>query len=202
MLDNSMNLARFILVLQLMALLAPGQHARQTQPSLPRQPKALVESLYQQVLARHPIGIPKGADMTTFGPYLSKTLLHRIDLARACGADWYRKNPDPHLKPAFSWLELGLFSGGDEQATPSSFAVEKVQSDKDGSSRVYVRLTYEGPRERPWVWHVAAIVLRKNRHYVVDDVIYLKEPGESAGSRLSAALSEGCDGAHWVGFDN
>lgn len=197
-----MNLAWWsFLLLQIMAPLALAQRVQQNQPtSPPKEPNALVQSLYQQVVAHHPIGIPKGADMKTFAPYLSQRLLHRIDLATVCGADWYRKNPDPHLKPAFSWLELGLFSGGDEQATPSSFVVERTQSEKDGSFRVYVKLTYEEPLERPWIWHVAAIVLHQNGHYVVDDVIYLREPGESAESRLSAALSEGCDGPHWVGF--
>ena len=198
-----MNLMRSISLLLFTTTLARGQVLQQSQPaSLSRQPDVLVHSLYQQVLVHHPIGIPKGADMKTFAPYLSETLLHRIDLATACGADWYRQNPDPRLKPAFGWLELGLFSGGDEQATPSSFVVDRSQAEKDGSIHVYVKLTYEEPRERPWTWRVAAIVLLENGHYVVDDIIYLKEPGESAESRLSKILSEGCDGPRWIGFGN
>src|SRR5580700_2268815 len=164
-----------------------GQLGDQSKPSaLPNRPQALVESLYVQVVARHPVGLPKGADMKTFAPYLSKTLLHRINLASACGADWYRQNPDPQLKPAFDWLELDLFSGADEEATPSSSVVERAQLEKDGSIRVYVKLTYKEPGERPWTWRVAPIVLRANGQYVVDDVIFLKEDGESAEARLSA----------------
>lgn len=196
-----MNFKLFILLFQLMAPLTLVQASQQSQPaSLPKQPRALVQSLYQQVVARHPIGIPKGADMKAFAPYLSKTLLHRIDLAIACGADWYRQNPNPQLKPAFGWLELGLFSGGDEEATPSSFVVEGTQSHKDGSIRINVKLAYEEPGEPPWIWHVAAILLRENGQYVVDNVIYLKEREGSADARLSALLSVGCNGRRWVGL--
>jgi hypothetical protein len=43
--------------------------------SVPDQPKALVQSLYDQVVARHPLGISIGADnMRVFAPCLSKTL--------------------------------------------------------------------------------------------------------------------------------
>jgi hypothetical protein len=196
-----MNSKLLILFLQLMAPLALAEQAQRSQPaSLPKQPRALVQSLYQQVMARQPIGIPKGADMKTFAPYLSKALLHRIDLAIACGADWYRQNPDPQLKPTFGWLELGLFSGGDEESTPSSFVVEGTQSQKDGSIRVYVKFTYEEPGEPPWIWHVAAILIRENGQYVVDDVIYFDEWEGGAEARLSAILSIGCNGGRWVGL--
>lgn len=184
-----------------MAPLALAQGPQQSQPAS-RQPKALIQSLYQQVVVRHPIGIPKGADMKIFAPYLSKALLHRIDLATACGADWYRQNPNPQLKPAYGWLELGLFSGNDEEATPSSFVVERAQPKKDGSIRVYVKLTYEEPGERPWIWHVAPIVLRANGQYVVDDVVFFEQGEGSAEARLSAFLSEGCAGPRWVGLEN
>lgn len=187
-------------VMQLVMPLALA-HSQQSQPASPsQQPKTLVQSFYQQVLARHPIGIPTGGDMKALTPFLSDALLNRINLAAACGADWYRQNPNSHLKPEFDWLELGLFSGSDEQATPSSFVVTGTQSQKNGSIRVCVTLTYKEPQERPWIWHVAAIVVLENGHYVVDDVVYLKEPGESAESRLSAALSDGCEGRHWVGY--
>ena len=53
--------------------------------SLPNQPEALVRSLYRQVVRRRPVGIPWGADWRALAPYLSKTLLHRSDLAVACG---------------------------------------------------------------------------------------------------------------------
>jgi hypothetical protein len=188
-----------VIALWLMVPLALAQGPQQSQPAS-RQAKALIQSLYQQVVVRHPIGIPEGENMTTFAPYLSMTLLRRINLASACGADWHRQNPGSQLKPAFDWLELDLFSGADEEATPSSFAVERTQFQKDGSIRLYVTLTYREPGERPWTWRVAPIVLRKNGQYVVDDVIFIGEHAEGAEARLSAFLSEGCDGPRWVGL--
>lgn len=197
-----MNFLRFLLFLQLTMPLAFGQVTDQSQPSsLPKQPEALVRSLYTQVVTRHPIGIPYGEDMKIFAPYLSKALLHRIDLAIACGDDWYRQNPEPHLKPELVWLDAGLFSGDDEQASPRAFEIERTQSEKEGTFRVYVRLTWGGPEDQE-IWHVAVIVLRENGHFVVDDVIYLKDKGRPVESRLSKYLSTGCDGSRWVGFGN
>jgi hypothetical protein len=138
--------------------------------------------------------------MKIFAPYLSKALLHRIDVAVACAADYDRQYPDPNLKPTFAWLEAGLFSGGDERASPRAFHIERTESEKDGSFRVYVRLTWGEPPERPEIWRVAAIVVKENSHFVIDDVIYLKdETRQEVDSRLSEVLSAGCDGPRWVG---
>jgi len=138
--------------------------------------------------------------MKVFAPYLSKALLHRIDLAAACADDWHRQYPEPNLKPAYGWLEIGLFSGANEQAAPSAFLIEKTQSEEDGSWRVYVRLTW-GSHGKPWIWHVAAIVVRDDGHFVVDDVVYLEDEGTLQEEwRLSLALTDGCEGSRWVGY--
>lgn len=158
----------------------------------------MVRGLYREVVARHPVGIPGDADMEIFAPYLSKALLHRIELALACSADEARQHPDPHLKPEIAWLEAGLFSGDDEQASPGTFHIEKKEQERDGSFRVYVRLTW-GPPSNPWIWHVAAIAMRENGRFVVDDVIYLKDENRHVESRLSDYLSLGCDDGRWVG---
>ena len=95
-----MNLLRCVLFLLLTTTLAFGQavgHSKHV--SLPNDPEAFVRSFYQQVVARHPVGIPRGVDMKIFAPYLSKALLHKIDLAIACSYDWDRKHPDPNVKP-------------------------------------------------------------------------------------------------------
>jgi hypothetical protein len=109
------------------------------------------------------------------------------------------------LKAPFAWGELGLFSGGDEKASPGSFRIERTEAEADGSFRVDVELMYK-PSDGPGVWHVRAIVVRKDGHLAVDDVIFLKNkdsnsqaPGES---RLSELLSQGCTGPHWVGYSN
>ena len=192
---------RCILLLQFVTILALGQSDHPPAPlSVPNQPEALVRSLYKQVVARHPLGISVGGDIKTFGPYLSKTLLHRIELANACVDDWHRQNPDPSAKPP--GLEVGLFTGDDLRAEPQAFNIERAQAEKDGSIRVYVELTHDGPGESPWFWHVAAILRRENGHFVVDDVIYLRDTPQDVDIRLSEYLSQGCDGPRWVGYEN
>jgi len=140
--------------------------------------------------------------MKIFAPYLSKALLDRIDVAHACAADYDRQYPDPNLKPPFAWLEAGLFSGDDEQAEPRAFQIEKTQSEDDGSFHVYVRLTWGIPPEKPSTWRVAAIVVREDDHFALDDVIYLKDQNRETQARLSEYLSAGCDGPYWVGYGN
>ena len=194
-----MTLLQCMFLLQFATALAVGQVARQTEPaSVPKQAEAMVRGLYREVVARHPVGIPADSDMKIFAPYLSKALLHRIDLAIACSKDEARQQPDPHLKPAIAWLEAGLFSGDDEQASPRTFHIEGAQPQKDGSFRVTVRLTWGAPAS-PWIWRVAPIVVRENDRFVVDDVIYLKDENRDVDSRLSEYLSAGCDGPRWVG---
>jgi hypothetical protein len=205
-----MNRLRCVILLQFLlqlgATLALGQNADQSKSrSLPTQPDALVRSLYTEVVARHPHDIPEGADMKIFAPYLSKALLHRIDLAKDCSADWDRENPEPHLKEERASI-YGLFSGDGVEAEPRAFQIEKTRSVKDGSARVYVKLTWENPPQRPWTWRVGAVVLRENGHYVIDDVIYVndniydKPEDRPADRRLSEYLSAGCYGPKWAGY--
>lgn len=195
-----MNLLRCIFLLQFATTLALGQPAQESgPPSLPNQPEALVRSLYTEVVARHPIGIPQEADMKIFTPYLSKVLLRRIDLFQACYADWLRQNPDPNTKHPFGVFESGLFSGADERSEVQAFQIERTQSQKDGSFRVIVSLTYDDPPGHPQTWRVAAIVVRENGHFVIDDVIYLVDKDIHVESRLSGGLSNQCNGPHWIG---
>lgn len=200
-----MNVLRALLPFWVAIPLALGQAARTDRPSSVNGPQALVQSLYTQVVVRHPLGIPEGEDMKIFAPYLSKALLRRFHLADACFEDWNRKHPDPNLKPDFGWFESGLFSGDDEQAEPRTFQIERTESKRDGSFRVYVRLTYGPPPAKPWIWQVAAVVVQENGHFAIDDVIYLKEGPAGrrlVDSRMSQYLSAGCDGPHWVEFSN
>ncbi|MGH9747719.1 MAG: hypothetical protein ACRD59_16615 [Candidatus Acidiferrales bacterium] len=195
-----MTLIRCILLVQFATTLAPSQLAQSSKPpSVTKQPEAMVQSLYREVVARHPVGILEGADIKIFSPYLSKVLLHKIDLAVACSTDWGRQHPDPNEKPGFAWLESGLFSGDDERTSPRAFHIDEARQERNGSFRVYVRLTW-GSAASPWIWHVAAIVVQENGHFVVDDVIYLKDKDRDDESSLSEYLSSGCDGARWVGY--
>jgi hypothetical protein len=201
-----MTRLRWAILLQLVTTLALGQSADQSKSrNLPKQPNALVRSLYQQVVARHPHDIPEGADMNIFAPYLSKALMHKIDLARACSADWDRQNLEPQLKTNMA-SAYGLFSGAGVEAEPQAFQIQRTKSEKDGSLRVYVKLTWEKSPDRSWRWRVAAIVLREDGHSVIDDVIYVndniydKPEDRPADWRLSEYLSAGCNGPHWAGY--
>ena len=164
-----------------------------------KQPEAFVRSFYRLVVARHPVSIPDKKEMKVFAPYLSKELREKIESARACSDDWSRQYPAPPvLKPPFDWLESGLFSGGNEKASPRLFHVERTEFEKDASFRVYVRLTW-GMDEKPWTWHIAAIVVRERIGFVIDDVVYLKDEPDDIEMRLSEALADGCNGPHWIG---
>lgn len=188
-----------ICLLPLVTVLASSHCAAQDAPSaLPNQPDTLVHALYSQVVTRHPFGIPYGEDMTVFAPYISKTLLHRFDLTRACFADWSRQNPDPDLKPPSTWIEDGLFSGSSEEAAPKAFSIEKTELESDGSTRVRVKLTWGSAPEEPLIWYVVAVVVHEGDRPVVDDVLFLKDDDHEIGYRLSEALAAGCDGPRWV----
>lgn len=196
-----MILLRRTILLQFTTVLALGQLTPQSRLSnIPGQPEAMVRSLYREVVARHPVGLPSDSDMKVLAPYLSKQLLHRIDLAHACQDDYYRGHQNPDLKPQIEWLEFGLFTGGNEKVSPRTFHVEKAQAEKEGSFRVFVRLTW-GAGAKPWIWLVAATVVQENGHFVVDDVIFLKDERTLEDeSRLSQILAAGCDGPRWVGY--
>jgi len=188
------------------ATLALGQSSNSTEASrLPRQSTAFVQSLYRQIVARHPTGLPQGADMEVLAPYLSKRLLHRIELSRACAGDWVRQDQKRMLsnnqvpeKAPFGWAESGLFSGADERTEPDAFVIERTEAEKDGSIRVFVKLTLSSPPSE--TWKVAIVVVRENGHSVVDDVIYPMDKSDPSDVWLAKLLSHGCDGPHWVGF--
>jgi hypothetical protein len=64
---------RCVILLQFSTTLALGQIAHQSKPpSLPKEPEALVRSLYTEGVARHPLGISIGGYMKVFAPYLSE----------------------------------------------------------------------------------------------------------------------------------
>jgi len=199
-----MNSLRFLLLLQLLQLTTPlvlGQAAGNGKPaSLPNEPEAMVRSFYNEVVILHPLGSPGGEAIKVFAPYLSKALRHKIDINVACQDDWGRQNPDPNSKPPF--LEFGLFSGDDMRAEPQAFSIERKEEEKDGSIRVYVKLTRDEPGESPRSWHVVVILRRENGHFAVDDVIYLKDNPRDVDVRLTEYLSKGCNGPHWVGFSD
>ncbi len=183
-------------------------------PQQPAQPgqrdgEAVVIKLYKQIVLRKPIGIPQKRDRQAIWPLLSQDLIKRLDSARECEADYFRQYSDPNLKPEFDWLEMGLFSGGNEQALPSSVAVHRTVKQKDGSYQVEVKLTYKETFEtygRPpnpkdtFSWDVVAFVIWDKNRFAVDDVLYANDYPDEAELRLSLLLSHGCKDGKWVGY--
>ena len=190
-----MNIARLGLLLPLAVFLACNHDAGSGKSGgLPHEPEALVRSLYTQVVALHPLGIPP---FEVFAPYISQALFHRLVSYNDCLDDWDRQNMGKVLKPPL--FEGGLFSGFDLRVEPQAFSIERVQAEKDGSVLVQVKLSREEPSEPTWVWRVAAVLVRENGRLVVDDVIWLRDRPQGVDVRVSKVLAEGCDGPHWVG---
>ncbi len=190
-----MNSLRHAGLLALITALAWGPaFARDRPPTRQSRPDALIASLYRQVVARHPLGIPYGKYGRIFVPYLSKALLQRFDLNIACFHDWARQHPDPNEKPSIGMFEDGVFSGDSEKAEPKAFHIERTELQKDGSSRVYVRLVWSDPYNKPMTWRVAAVVVPEDGRLVVDDVLYLKDGSDDVEGRLSEGMAYGCDG--------
>ena len=169
--------------------------------SLPKEPQPFVQSLYREVVARRPVGIPSEEDWKIFAHYLSKNLLQKIDSAGSCADDWDRQNPDPNLKPEYAWLELGIFTGGDEEGALHAFEFERLQPESDGAIQAIIKLRWGWPPD-PWITHVGVKLVRENGRLAVDEVIYLKETNQETDWRLSQSLSAGCDGPRWIGYHN
>ena len=192
---DAMTLLRYIFVLQFAATSAFAQ--LQPEAATHKRPEGVVRSLYREIVARHPVGIPHGEDRERISSYLSKHLLGRFDTAQACERDYVRQNKDPDLKPPFDWLEMGVFSGANEEALPASFHIDRTQPSKDGTFRVYLRLTYGHPTSL--TWHVVANVVSEDTRFVVDDVVLLKDATGDGELAVSQILKHGCEGPRWVG---
>ena len=201
-----MSPLRYLILLPFVAILAAGQSVQKKSTSnVSQEAETLVQTLYQQVLFRKPVGTMKPADRKIFAPYLSVILHRKLDSAIACEDDFFRQNPPkPELpeKPPFAWLENGTFSGGDDEDELRSAQIERSKSQKDGSVWIYVRLRWGIPPEKPWFSRVIAVVIQGNGHLAVDDLIYRGEQDHPYTERLSDVLSMGCREGHWVGYDD
>jgi hypothetical protein len=68
---------------------------------------------------------------------------------------------------------------------------------KEPRLAVFMSKAYSEPIQNPY-WYVDVIVTRENKHFVVDDVVFLKDDWDEE-SRLSEDLAVDCDGSRWVG---
>ena len=168
----------------------------------------VTRNLYEAVVARHPLGIPRGQDKVKLRPLLSKRLREQLDTAQACQADYQRHNPHPSVRTNPAWFMAGLFSGDGSLALPSSEFVDRKTRQDDGTFLVRVWLSHESPRildtappaSRWRTWHVSAVVKSEDGRFVIDDVqLFGSDLDEDPPRLLSASLS-GCDGGRWAGI--
>jgi hypothetical protein len=199
--EMQMSIIRCVAFLCLIQLFGHGQAPQEHhRVDLSNQAELPVRRLYQQLVSRPIGGIPTIERMKSLSPYLSDSLLNRITQARACNDDYFRLHPKNDVKAPLEWLEFGLFSGADDRSGPHTFQIKKAKSQEDSSIRVNVRLTEGIPPEKPWTWEVAAIVIRENGRFVINDVVFLRDENVNTDSRLSEVLTRGCDGSRWVGY--
>lgn len=192
----------------LVCLFVPIIVVAQDTSTRPR-PASVVSALYRQVVALKPLGIPKGPDKAAIYPFLSKGLTRTLETAQRCEDDYFRRHHGENEKPAFYWLESGLFSGENEQAIPVAAKVRRSERQKDGSFHVVVQLAYKesfetygrSPDPTEFHWDVVAVVAAENERFVVDDILLLDDDSKKVESRLTTSFTQ-CNGPHWVGDKN
>jgi hypothetical protein len=161
-----------------------------------------VNDLYHAIAARHPIGIPKGADKAVIWPLLSRRLKRQLETAQACQDDDRRQHPKTDIDPKPAWLHTGLFAGDSKRALPLYALVAKKDPGKDGSFEVYVNLTYvKVPGFVPdhTRWDIIVTVVPEDNRFVVDDVRLFDGLDTDGPSHLLSETFAGCDGPKWTG---
>ena len=174
-----------------------------------------VTDLYEQVVARHPIGIPTGADKTALWPFLSRRLTRQLESAQACQGDYFRQHPNPGMGPKPAWLNSGIFTGDGKRAAPFFINTGGKEAQKDGSYRVSMEAVERsnsgtndyiiagGIRayrvEPNGEWLIEATVVPEKGRFVVDDLRIFDGDSPYGPSRLLSESFAGCDGDHWTG---
>jgi hypothetical protein len=182
-------------------------------PALLDQPAVtgVVEDLYSEIVSRHPIGIPVGAEMTTIRPFLSKRLAEQLQTAQACQEDYFRQHRATGNAMGPAWQKWGIFSGDGKRALPTYLVVDRKESQKDGSFLVFVWIEYDhtnlGHKPPPasgnapdMEWRVAAKVVAEDGRFVVDNVRMFDGLSTDGPSNLLSDLFASCDGSHWTGI--
>jgi hypothetical protein len=195
-----------------MMVMTGGAERLSELPALLDQPVVAdgVQKLYEEIVARHPIGIPAGVKLAAIRPYLSKRLAEQLQTAQACQDDYRRQHPTPSGISKPGWLKSGLLSGEGSHASPVSAVVARKEKENDGSFLVYLNLepleaiNNLGHGRRAffggYTWQVETRVISENGQFVVDDVrIFDHLPADSPSRMLSDSFS-GCDGSHWTGI--
>jgi hypothetical protein len=168
----------------------------------PTPAEAVVRDLYGQVVKRKPLGIPGGEDRKAIWPLLTPRLRTLLETSDACEDDYARQHPGSDEKPEYAWLELGLFSGGNEQATPATATVVGAMPAGAGRHAVRVRFTYDdapagGGKPTTYTWEGTATVACDGSGCLVDD--FAPDPDRGTPVPPLSATFTGCDGKRWVG---
>ncbi|HEY4837963.1 MAG TPA: hypothetical protein VIH72_05110 [Candidatus Acidoferrales bacterium] len=166
-----------------------------------------VRKLYEEIVARHPIGIPAGAEMAIIWPLLSRRLTEQLQTAQACQDDYARQHATTDRTPKPAWLKSGFFSGEDNHASPIYALVQSKEKQNDGSFLVYVDLEHDyidlGHGSRAFYgnnsWRIATRVVSEKGKFVVDDVRVFDGFSDNGHSHLLSNSFAGCDGPHWIG---
>ncbi len=178
-------------------------------------PDAAVQRFYRYVIAHRPLGIPQGADKEAIWPLLSPRLRSLLDAAKSCEDDYYRQFrllPDAeNLKPGFPSLELGLFSGSDEEALPAEIRIVSRDPPVIGRHRVLVEFTYrdsfetyghtpteEELKRDTFRWRGEVFVVANAGRYLIDEFRGLdRETGKPRWALTTTFVA--CRGTKWVG---
>jgi hypothetical protein len=193
---------RRVLVFAVLLQLAThsGQSAAQES-----QPADVVQKLYREVVALHPLGVPYGAAKMAIWPLLSKRLVKVFETRNACDQDWGSKhrNANPPLKPP-GFYEDGLFSGSNERGEINGAVVGSTNVQADGSYLVNVNVWsyFDGGdlslrTGQKHHWRVAARVISEDGQFVIDDILGFKGVFDYDKSvYMSKMLPLGCRGSH------
>ncbi|HKR62593.1 MAG TPA: hypothetical protein VJZ00_02580 [Thermoanaerobaculia bacterium] len=161
-------------------------------------PERVVREFYREITKRHPLGIPEGRDAKALRPFLTPRLLGIFSTAAACEKDYFRKNTCADCKPEFDWLELGLFSGGTEEALPSAIQILRSEPVPPHAFRVMIRFTYRDVDSTKYHWLGAVVVDCATKRCLIDDFMRLDDKtGEPLWT--TSTSFRGCDGKRWVG---
>lgn len=167
----------------------------------------VVGELYEQIIARHPIGAPEGKNMAAIRPLLSVRLAGELEAARKCEAEYLRDASgtiEHKEKPV--WLKSDVFSGGDNRVAPTSAWPVREGQQKDGSFLVLVDLFGQtidlgnglkgGAYSPTGTWHVHVKVVSEGGRFVVDDVRLFDGNDTDGPSHLLSESLAGCSSSH------
>jgi hypothetical protein len=161
----------------------------------------VTRTLYDAVVANHPLGSPHANFEARIKPLLSNRLNQQLEAAKVCRHDNLRQNPGTRINPNLAWPNVGLFSGGGELALPTAELVDQKERQDDGSFRVTVWLSRQIADVDPAItttrwknWRVLATVRSDGGQSVVDDVRIFDGLTLNSPSHLLSDSFSSCDG--------